>query len=93
MKERFCKALLSDVFNQSTVLEYGYSFDWRRVFTRIQMVIRNAPFNEVLDVLWYINDWIEKAIIHIPLILAKSLISFLKQNMSDIGLWMGKLLP
>lgn len=61
LKERFCKALLSDVFNQSTVLEYGDSFDWRRVFKRIQMVIRNAPFNEVLDVLWYINDWVEKS--------------------------------
>lgn len=61
LKERFCKALLSDVFNQSTVLEYGYSFDWTRVFTLIQKVIRNAPFNEVLDVLWYINDWIGKS--------------------------------
>lgn len=57
----FCKVILSDVFNQSTVLEYGDSFDWRRVFKRIQMVIRNAPFNEVLDLLWYINDWVEKS--------------------------------
>lgn len=56
----FCKAILSDVFNKSTVLEYGRSFDWRSIFTRIQIVIRNAPFNEVLDLLWYINDWIEK---------------------------------
>lgn len=56
-----CKAILSDVFNQSTVLKEGYMFDWKVVFERIQIVIRNAPFNEVLDLLWYINDWVKKS--------------------------------
>lgn len=56
----FCKALLSDVFNQSTVREYGCSYSWRKFYVRIQKVVENAPFNEVLDLLWYINDWIEK---------------------------------
>lgn len=57
----FCKALLSDVFNQSTVIGYGCSFSWRKLFVRLQKVVDNAPFNEVLDLLWYINDWIEKS--------------------------------
>lgn len=56
-----CKAILSDVFNRSTVTGYGCSFSWRKLFVRLQQVVENAPFNEVLDLLWYINDWIEKS--------------------------------
>ncbi len=54
----FCKALLSDVFNKSIVIEKDRKFSWRRVFVSIQEVIKNAEHNEVLDVLWYINGWI-----------------------------------
>ena len=54
----FCKALLSDVFNKSIVIEKDRTFSWRRVFVSIQDVIKNAEHNEVLDVLWYINGWI-----------------------------------
>lgn len=54
----FCKALLSNVFNESIVIENGRIFSWRKVFVYIQKVIENAEYNEVLDILWYINSWI-----------------------------------
>lgn len=56
----FSKAILSGVFNRSTVIEDGYIFQWKGVFEDIENVITNAPYNEVLDMLWYINDWINE---------------------------------
>lgn len=60
VENSFCRAILSDVFNISTVLEDGYSFNWKKKYTLIQNVILNAESNEVLDILWYINSWINK---------------------------------
>lgn len=54
----FSKAIISDIFNKSTVLIDGHTFDWKKVYIPIQEVIADAEINEVLDVLWYINDWI-----------------------------------
>ena len=56
----FCKAILSDVFNKSTVLQYDDTFSWKKVYIYIQQVIENAECNEVLDILWYINSWINQ---------------------------------
>lgn len=56
----FCKAIISDVFNKSTVLKDGDTFDWKAVYTFIQRIIEEAEYNEVLDILWYINSWINQ---------------------------------
>lgn len=56
----FCQAILSDVFNKSTVLKDGDTFDWKAVYTFIQRIIEEAEYNEVLDILWYINSWINQ---------------------------------
>lgn len=57
----FCKDILSDVFLESTILETGYSYDWIKVYKQyIQKVIMFAPYNEVLDLLWYITNWINR---------------------------------
>lgn len=56
----FCKDLLSEVFLQRTNLKQGYGYDWERVYEQINEVIERAPYNEVLDILWYIVDWIYK---------------------------------
>ena len=56
----FCKAILSDVFNKSTVLKNGNTFDWKAVYSFIQRIIEKAEYNEVLDILWYINSWINE---------------------------------
>lgn len=56
----FCKAIISDVFNKSIVLKGGNTFDWKAVYTLIQRIIEEAEYNEVLDILWYINSWINQ---------------------------------
>lgn len=56
----FCKAIISDVFNKSIVLKGGNTFDWKAVYTFIQKIIEEAEYNEVLDILWYINSWINQ---------------------------------
>lgn len=56
----FCQAILSNVLNKSTVLKDGDIFDWKAVYTYIQGIIEEAEYNEVLDILWYINNWINR---------------------------------
>lgn len=56
----FCRAILSNVLNKSTVLKDGDMFDWKAVYTYIQGIIEEAEYNEVLDILWYINNWINQ---------------------------------
>ena len=55
----FCKDILSNVFLQETSLEKGYSFNWRVIYEEsINKVIKDAPYNEVFDLLWYICKWL-----------------------------------
>ena len=55
----FCKDILSNVFLEKTSLQSGYSFSWRAVYEKdICAVIKNAPYNEVFDLLWYICKWL-----------------------------------
>lgn len=57
----FCKTILSDVFAKRTALKQGYSFDWRWVYdNNIHLVFQDAPYNEVLDIIWYICDWLNE---------------------------------
>lgn len=57
----FCKEILSDVFLQSIILKDGYGYDWIKVYNEtIYKVIMCAPYNEVLDLLWYITNWVNK---------------------------------
>lgn len=57
----FCKSLLNDVFCEPAVL--GRDFErngWRSIYIRINDVIENAVFNEVLDIIQYCCGWIER---------------------------------
>ena len=55
----FCKAMLSIVFGEKNRLERGYAYHWRDVFKKyIDKVIEQAEYNEVLDIVWYICNWI-----------------------------------
>lgn len=58
MGSDFCKALRADVLGYSVFL---HSFDiirWDREFDRIDNVIAQAPYNEVLDVIEYCYYWV-----------------------------------
>ena len=55
----FCKAMLSDVFGEKNRLNQGYSYRWRDVFKQyVDEVIDKSEYNEVLDIVWYICNWI-----------------------------------
>ena len=55
----FCGSILSEVFMERTALAEGHVFVWRAVFDRIHDVIMNAPYNEVLDIMWFISSWLK----------------------------------
>lgn len=55
----FCCSILSEVFMERTALAQGHVFVWRAVFDRIHDVIMNAPYNEVLDIMWFISSWLK----------------------------------
>lgn len=55
----FCKNILSNVFLEKTTLQKGYTYNWRYLFDDgLYKVIKNAPYNEVFDLLWYICKWL-----------------------------------
>ena len=56
--EKFCKSMLNDVFGESNMF-YGYG--WQHLFfERIKVVIEKAEYNEVLDLIQYTLNWLEK---------------------------------
>ena len=55
----FCKDLISNVFAQKSMLKKGYSYSWDSVYEQvISDVFDNAPYNEVLDIIWYCCKWL-----------------------------------
>ena len=54
----FCKNLMQNVFADSNHLPLGYHYDWERFYSRIEAVLMDAPYNEVLDLLGYICNWL-----------------------------------
>lgn len=56
----FCRSILSEVFTERTALDEDHYFVWRVVFDRIHDVIMNAPYNEVLDIIWFISSWLKR---------------------------------
>lgn len=56
----FCRALLSNVFGLSVHQDPDVPYHWKYEFSKISDVISNAPYNEVLDIIWYTCDWISQ---------------------------------
>lgn len=54
----FCKALISDVFGERNNLSAGHIYAWRSAFEKINTVIREAPYYEVLDIVYYSCKWL-----------------------------------
>lgn len=55
----FSKKIISDVFVQPLQEERGMVYNWRVIFdNNICNVFLNAPYNEVLDMIWFICDWL-----------------------------------
>lgn len=56
----FCVYILSEVFCERIDLDEGYTYKWRAIFEMIHSVIMNAPYNEVLDIIWIICNWLSE---------------------------------
>ena len=55
----FCKDLGQDVFSFRNHLQGGYVYNWVDFYTsNIENVLDNAPYNEILDLLEYICNWL-----------------------------------
>lgn len=54
----FSAYVVAEIFNQKVGLEKGFSYNWRAIFNEIHNVIMNAPYNEVLDVVWVACKWL-----------------------------------
>lgn len=60
MSSDFCRALLSNVFALPVRRDPDLPYSWESVFEKITVVISTAPYNEVLDILWYTCSWISR---------------------------------
>jgi hypothetical protein len=54
----FCKVLISNVFGERIDLSSGYDYVWTSVFEKINTVICEASYNEVLDIVWFSCNWL-----------------------------------
>lgn len=61
ISNEFCKEIISEVFAELNTLRKGYSYKWRNIYDeKVAEVILKAVYNEVLDMIWYICDWITR---------------------------------
>lgn len=58
MSSDFCKDVLSEVLNVSVHLPSNKFYNWEANYDRFAEIISSAPYNEVLDFLWYVSHWI-----------------------------------
>lgn len=58
MSSDFCKDVLSEVLNVSVHLPSNKFYNWEVNYDRFAEIISSAPYNEVLDFLWYVCHWI-----------------------------------
>ena len=59
MSSDFCRDVFSEVMNVSTHLPHNSYYDWEQNYKKFVKIISDAPYNEVLDFLWYICQWIK----------------------------------
>ncbi len=58
----FCKDILNDVFGVTNRINYTKFYELEKFYeNRIHDVIKNAFYNEVLDIVWYTCNWIAKS--------------------------------
>lgn len=58
MGSDFYKDILSEVMNVPVHLPSNAYYEWEKNYDTIVKIISDAPYNEVLDLIWYICHWI-----------------------------------
>lgn len=65
LSSNFCESILSNVFAEETILETGFRFKWSIIYKDyIGKVFDYAPYNEVLDIIWYCCKWLANNYYH-----------------------------
>lgn len=55
----FCEAVLSNAFIETTRLPNDRIYNWIKIFeTKFDQVFFKADYNEILDLLWFVGQWI-----------------------------------
>ena len=95
ISQQFCENLINDVFCEQTALQKGFLFDWRKVYERkISVVISDAEYNEVLDTIEYICQWIEKRLFsHHKEVVFKALNSLFEREYVGYRFIEGRIIP
>lgn len=60
----FCVYILASVFNERVGVKDDYEYNWRGIFEKLHFVIKRAPYNEVLDIVWVICNWLANNYLH-----------------------------
>lgn len=58
LANEFCRAISSDILGLPSRFDNTKSYNWKFYFEKISNVISDAPYNEVLDVVWYCCHWL-----------------------------------
>lgn len=60
ISQEFCSNIINDVFCESIILQEGQIFNWRKLYqNKMFGVIEDAAYNEVLDMIQYICQWLK----------------------------------
>lgn len=87
----FCKNLMQNVFADSNHLPLGYHYDWERFYSRIEAVLMDAPYNEVLDLLGIFAIGLFYPLTIALMFFKNGLMSFFKMNMWAIASYLARL--
>lgn len=60
-RNNFCCSILGDVFGEKNRSEFSFDSDFKTLFeNKVNETVSRALYNEVLDIVWYICNWISK---------------------------------
>lgn len=54
----FCKDMIRNVFHEHDECSHPDSYSWNSIYTSVRDVITDAPYNEVLDIIEYICNYL-----------------------------------
>lgn len=66
LSNEFCRAISSDILSLPSRFDNSKVYNWQFYFEKISNIIDDAPYNEVLDVVWYCCHWLSTCTILDP---------------------------
>ena len=66
LSNEFCRAISSDILSLPSRFDNSKVYNWHFFFEKFSNIIDDAPYNEVLDVVWYCCHWLSTCTILDP---------------------------